>query len=165
MKNMKLLKLLKNKKASLISVCMVFPVWLLLLFIMTTEITNHQRLLTLNETNQVVSRIVQTANNYQDCNTKINEYIKKSKLGNGAYYYSDKENSYIYDINVTDQNGNIVSQDEVKTITWGERWIIKYSITIYTPSYMSRVNKISVGSHTYTIIDESFTISSTVITL
>ena len=161
----KSINLIKNKTGSLISVCMVFPLWLLLLFIMTTEVSNHQRLLTLTETNQVVSRIVQTAPDFQTCNTKITEYIKNSKLGIGGYYYSDTTNSYIFNITVKNERGASLTQDEYMSQPWGDKWLITYSIKVYTPSYMSRVNKISIGSQSYTIMDESFTISSTVITL
>lgn len=167
MKNMKFLKLIKNKKASLVSVCLVFPLWLLLIFIMLTETTNHQRLLELNETNQVISRIVQTSENFSKCNKLITEYVNNSKLGNGAYQYNNTKGggSFIYDLKAYYENGTEVDSNDLFTKDWEEKWIISYSITIYTPSYMSNVNKISVGSQSYSIIDDMFTISSTVIHL
>lgn len=165
------LKLLKNKSGSFFSACLIFPLWLFILIIMGVEINNHKKLEELVETNQIVSRLIATSTNYNEAINKVNGYIESLKTK--QYYVLNNENSSYFTITSIDvcqeasgfETINNCSINEINSnqgYYWKRKNVVTYEITIYTGAHFSTSNQIKFGGHTYTLVNDSYTYSSSI---
>ena len=165
-------KLIKDKRGSFFSACLVFPLWLFILIIMGVEINNHKKLEELVETNQIISRLIATSDTYVDAVNKVNGYINSLKTKD--YYYLNEDNNSYFKVNTIEiYGGNSgfttstnCSYDEITSNAnslWKRKNVITYEITIYTDAHFASANQVTFGGNTYTITNDSFTYSSSIL--
>ena len=162
-------KLLKSKKGSFLTTLIIFPLWLFLIIMMGYEVNNHKSIEELSNTNQTISRIIETSYNYEEANKKINGYFSQKK--DKDMYKVNNENGTNSYIEITKIERLVSNGDEVEfqniiggdlknlytlskegvldNVYFVNKNIITYKITIYTSTYKNNIFKISVGSYSW----------------
>lgn len=180
-----MIKLLKNKKGNFVSTIIIFPLWLSIIILMGYIVSNHKTIENLSNTNQVVSRILETSYSYEEANNKINGYFNARKdkdmfkitKANGMTSFIeitsieklvvDTENTGSYYQEIASKE-DLAKLNELSNINSADlhffknRNLITYKITTYTQNYKNKVFEFSIGSYTWNALDTSYTYETTV---
>lgn len=162
-------RFLKDKKGSLMTAIIIFPLWLFILIVMSVEVTNHQTMKMISAHNYNISRIIQTSDSYNLASEGVKNYLTYNVKQAGRYMvYTDKSYIKVNDIlnsensyNSSTTNGTI--NDATLKTYWKQKNIIKYEITIYTSSFLNKNFQITFMGKTYTLLDNSYTLHDEVV--
>ena len=180
-----MIKLLKNKKGNFVSTIIIFPLWLSIIILMGYIVSNHKTIENLSNTNQVVSRILETSYSYEEANEKITGYFNARKdkdmfkisKANGTISYIEITNieKLIVDTENTGSSyQEIASPEELAKLNelssskvadlyyFKNKNLITYKITMFTQNYKNKVFEFSIGSYTWNALDTSYTYETTV---
>ena len=180
-----MIKLLKNKKGNFVTTLIIFPLWLSIIILMGYIVSNHKTIENLSNTNQVVSRILETSYSYEEANEKITGYFNARKdkdmfklsKANGTISYieitsieriiadTEKEGSYYQKIATQEELSRlseISKKDSVDIYLFRNKNLITYKITTYTQNYKNKIFEVSVGDYTWNALDTSYTYETTV---